>query len=121
MPPVLQVAIGGAIGAALRYLAGAGIARLAAPGFPVAILAVNVIGSFAMGMLAAALARAAPHLAPLLLTGVLGGFTTFSAFSLETVQLIEEGRTGGAALYVALSVGLSVGALALGLALGRAA
>ena len=121
MPPVLQVAIGGAFGAMLRYLAGAGIARVAAPGFPVAILTVNVVGSFAMGVLAVTLSRSAPHLTPLILTGLLGGFTTFSAFSLETVQLIEEGRAGAAALYVALSVLLSVGALALGLMLARAA
>ena len=119
MPAILQVAIGGALGAMLRYLAGAGVARLASSGFPAATLGVNVLGSFAMGVLAVTLARSSPHLAPLLLTGLLGGFTTFSAFSLETVTLIEEGRAGAAALYVAASVLLSIGALAAGLAMAR--
>ena len=122
MPPVLLVAAGGALGAALRYLAGAGVSRLLAPGFPYATLFVNVAGSFAMGVLFIALARAGQaHLSPLLLTGLLGGFTTFSAFSLEAVALMEEGRLIAAALYVGGSVVLSIAALMLGLALGRAA
>lgn len=121
MPPLLQVAIGGAAGASLRYLAGIAAMRLS-PSFPVATLGVNVAGSFAMGLLAAVLGRAGlAHLSPLLLTGVLGGFTTFSAFSLDAVQLWERGQGGQALLYVALSVLLSIGGLVLGLALGRAA
>ena len=119
MLPTLQVAVGGAIGAALRFLIGAQLAR---PGFPVAVLTANVVGSFAMGLLVVWLARRGlTAWQPFLLTGVLGGFTTFSAFSLETVTLIERGQGGHAALYVLLSVGLSVGALALGVWLMRGA
>ena len=122
MPPVLLVAIGGAFGAVLRYLAGAGIARLGAPSFPVATLSVNVVGSFAMGVLFVALTRSGQtHLSTLLLTGLLGGFTTFSAFSLEAVTLMEEGRAMAALAYALLSVILSVAALMLGLAAARAA
>jgi len=111
------VALGGAIGAALRYLTGVGVVRLIGhQEFPLAILAVNVIGSFLMGaFVVAAALRGLTHLSPFVMTGLLGGFTTFSAFSLETVTLIERGAIGQAGLYVALSVGLSIGALMLGL------
>ena len=111
------VALGGAIGAALRYLAGVGVVRLIGhQEFPLAIIAVNVVGSFLMGaFVVAAAQRGLTHLSPLVMTGLLGGFTTFSAFSLETVTLIERGAIGQAGLYVALSVGLSIGALMLGL------
>ena len=82
---VLQVALGGAIGAALRFVSGVGILKLVGHGFPVAIIAVNVIGSFLMGVFVVAAAhRGLTHLSPFVMTGVLGGFTTFSAFSLET-------------------------------------
>jgi CrcB protein len=121
---LLQVAIGGAIGASLRYLAGLGVLRLLGPNapFPVAILMVNVAGSFLMGLFVAAAAqRGLTHLSPLVATGILGGFTTFSAFSLEAVTLYERGAVGLAALYVGASVVLSIGGLLLGLALGRGA
>jgi len=118
---LLQVALGGAIGASLRYLAGIGVLRLVGhTPFPLAILSVNVLGSFLMGLFVAAAAhRGLTHLSPLVATGVLGGFTTFSAFSLEVVTLYERGDLGQAALYVGLSVVLSVGGLMLGLLLGR--
>ncbi|MFV1601838.1 MULTISPECIES: fluoride efflux transporter CrcB [unclassified Phaeobacter] len=118
---VLYVALGGAIGAACRYLAGLGIHRLFGVGeFPAAILAVNVIGSFVMGLFVVAAAhKGLTHLSPFVMTGLLGGFTTFSAFSLETATLIERGALGQAALYVLLSVGLSVGGLFLGLMAAR--
>ena len=118
---VFLVALGGALGAVLRFLAGVGMSRLVgAPAFPVAILAVNVIGSLAMGVFAAASAqRGLGDLNLFVMTGILGGFTTFSAFSLETVSLIERGDFGLAGLYVALSVGLSVGALAVGMVWAR--
>ena len=118
---VSLVALGGAIGAALRYLTGVGIVRLAGHGeFPVAILTVNVIGSFLMGIFVVLAAqRGLTHLSPFVMTGLLGGFTTFSAFSLETMTLIERGQIGLASLYVVLSVGLSVGGLALGLLAAR--
>ena len=115
----LQVALGGAIGASARY----GVNILAGRivhGFPLGTLTVNILGCLAMGLLAAFLAlRGGQHLAPLLLTGVLGGFTTFSAFSLDTLTLWERGATGTALAYVAASVLLSLAAVTAGLALGR--
>mgnify|MGYP001069025856 CR=1 FL=1 len=118
---VSLVALGGAIGASLRYLTGIGLVRLFGhQEFPIAIIAVNVIGSFLMGAFVVAAAhRGLTHYSPFVMTGLLGGFTTFSAFSLETVNLIERGALGQASLYVALSVGVSVGALMLGLLAAR--
>ncbi|UWR11962.1 fluoride efflux transporter CrcB [Sulfitobacter mediterraneus] len=115
------VALGGAVGAALRYLSGVAMMRLTGPQeFPLAILTVNVIGSFLMGVFVVVAAhRGLTHLSPLVMTGLLGGFTTFSAFSLETVTLMERGQIGAAGLYVALSVGLSVAGLMLGLWMAR--
>ncbi|MCP4821654.1 MAG: fluoride efflux transporter CrcB [Shimia sp.] len=121
---VAYVALGGAVGAALRYLVGLGVIRAvgqgAAGGFPVAIITVNVIGSFLMGVFVVTAAhRGLTHLSPLVMTGLLGGFTTFSAFSLETVTLIERGQWGAAGVYVALSVIGSVCALFLGVLIAR--
>jgi CrcB protein len=116
---LLQVALGGAIGSVARFLVTAGTARACLPGFPLGTLAVNVIGSLAMGVLFVLLTREG-RLSPLLMTGVLGGFTTFSAFSLDAVCLWQRGDHGAAALYVALSVALSLAALVLGLAAARA-
>lgn len=108
-----QVALGGAIGSVLRYLA------VAAFGAPWAVAAVNVVGSFAMGFLFTPAGRLG--LSPLLLAGVLGGFTTFSTFSLDTLRLWQSGQTTQAVLYVAGSVGLSLIAVALGAALAKGA
>jgi len=84
--------------------------------FPVAVLTVNVVGSFLMGAFVILAAhRGLTHLSPFVMTGILGGFTTFSAFSLETVNLMERGAFGYAALYVSMSVILSVTGLFLGL------
>ncbi|MGG7643264.1 fluoride efflux transporter CrcB [Rhodovulum sp. YNF3179] len=117
---LLQVALGGAIGAVGRYLTGLAALRLGAGGFPYGTLTVNVIGSLAMGVVFVALtARGADRLAPFLMAGVLGGFTTFSAFSLDTLALWQEGRLIAAMAYVAASVALSLGAVAAGVALGR--
>ena len=109
------------MGASLRWLFGVAMMRVTGPtDFPVAILSVNVIGSFLMGVFVVAAAhRGLTHLSPFIMTGLLGGFTTFSAFSLETMTLIERGQVASASLYVLLSVGLSVGGLALGLLLAR--
>ncbi|NNE52855.1 MAG: fluoride efflux transporter CrcB [Sulfitobacter sp.] len=117
----LLVALGGAIGAALRFLSGTAMLRLTGPQeFPLAILTVNVIGSFLMGLFVVAAAqRGLTHFNPFVMTGILGGFTTFSAFSLETVTLMERGATGAAMLYVIGSVVLSVGGLMLGLWIAR--
>jgi CrcB protein len=118
----LLVAIGGAIGSCLRYGVGMAMLRLVGPGFPLGVLAVNILGSFLMGAFAVlTIERGLAHLNPLVMAGLLGGFTTFSAFSLEAVTLWERGAMGEAALYVGLSVGLSIGALMLGAALVRGA
>ena len=125
MPPPpgpLLVAVGGGCGAACRLYAARAAAR---PGVPpavgrYAITAVNIAGSLALGAL-----TASPGLAPAarlaLGTGFCGGFTTFSTFSVETVQLLERGRLGLAALHAALNVGGGVTACALGMLLAGAA
>lgn len=123
MTHLLLVAAGGAIGASFRHLFGMVAMRLVGTGFPFGTLGVNIIGSFLMGALIAWLAfraeGAGQDLRLFVATGVLGGFTTFSAFSLETVLLWERGEAGLAALYVALSVTLSLAGLMGGLALVR--
>lgn len=115
-----QVALGGALGASGRYLTGMAALRVFGPGFPMGTLIVNILGSFLMGALVVVLARRGGNdMAPFLMTGILGGFTTFSAFSLDAVTLYERGQVGAAAGYVAVSVILSLGALALGLFVAR--
>ncbi|PSL18496.1 fluoride efflux transporter CrcB [Shimia abyssi] len=122
MHSLLYVAFGGAVGAGLRYLVGLGVVRMVGHGFPLAIITVNVIGSFLMGVFVVYAAhRGLNHYSPLVMTGLLGGFTTFSAFSLETVTMIERGQLGAAALYVSISVIGSVAALMLGLWVARGA
>ncbi len=117
---LLQVALGGAIGASLRYLTGVGVFRLFGPGFPLGAITVNIVGSFVMGAFVVYAAnRGATYLAPFVMTGILGGFTTFSAFSLETYTLFERGAVGQAGLYVVLSVVLSVMALVAGIFAAR--
>lgn len=115
------VAMGGALGASLRFLFGVGMMRLTGHlAFPLQIIGVNLIGSFLMGVFVVAAAnRGLTSLSPFVMTGLLGGFTTFSAFSLEAVTLIERGQTGAAALYISLSVVGSILALMLGLWLAR--
>ncbi|MGR3434976.1 MAG: fluoride efflux transporter FluC [Shimia sp.] len=114
---VILVALGGAVGSAARF--GLGLA-LAGPGFPVAVLAANVAGSFLMGLAVVWIGQRAPELGPLVMTGLLGGFTTFSAFSLEAVTLLERGEALAATAYVGLSVLGALVALALGAAVMRA-
>ena len=117
---LIYVALGGALGAVARYLTGMAAVRLMGHGFPWGTLTVNVIGSFLMGVLVVALAEfSATRYAPLLMTGLLGGFTTFSAFSLDAMVLYERGDVTLAAGYVALSVILSLLALAAGVILSR--
>ncbi len=115
-----QVAAGGAIGAVCRYLTGLLAVRTMGHGFPWGTLTVNVIGSFVMGVIVVLLAKKGGNaFAPFLMTGLLGGFTTFSAFSLDAMALFERGQTGVAAGYVGLSVILSLVAIALGLIVTR--
>lgn len=118
---VSLVALGGALGAACRFLVGVFVLRVAGVAeFPLAIITVNVIGSILMGVFVVAAAhKGLTHMSPFIMTGVLGGFTTFSAFSLEAVTLMERGQVAAAGAYVALSVGLSLGGLMLGLWIAR--
>ncbi len=117
---LVQVALGGALGASARYLVNVATMRLAGPGFPWATVIVNVAGSFLMGMLVVALAKTSgTRHAPFLMTGLLGGFTTFSAFSLDTLTLYERGQPGVAAAYVAGSVVLSLAAIVAGIHAAR--
>jgi CrcB protein len=104
--PLISVALGGALGASLRYLFGVGVFRLLGPtSFPVAIIGVNVIGSFLMGaFVVIAAQRGLTHLSPLVMTGFLGGFTTFSAFSLEALMLAQRGAVPAAMAYVGASL-----------------
>ena len=120
------VALGGAVGAVARHQAGRGMTALLGPAavsaFPWATLAVNVVGSLAMGLLAGWLARHGNggESARLLLgVGLLGGFTTFSAFSLELMVLIERGQGSSAFAYAAISVLAGVTALYIGLIVMR--
>lgn len=121
MTAVLQVALGGALGAVLRYLTGIGLIRLFGhTQMPLGVLTVNVAGSFLMGLfIVTAAHRGLTHLSPLVATGILGGFTTFSAFSLEAVTLYERGALGLAALYILANLTLSIAALFAGMALAR--
>ncbi|MBC7143407.1 MAG: fluoride efflux transporter CrcB [Rhodobacteraceae bacterium] len=117
---LLQVALGGALGASARYMTNVAAMRLAGPGFPWGTVAVNVAGSFLMGVIVVVLAhKDATRMAPFLMTGALGGFTTFSAFSLDALTLWERGQTTFAAAYVAGSVILSLAAIVAGMAAAR--
>ena len=116
------VFLGAGIGGALRHGVNVGSARLFGFGFPYGTLIVNVVGSFLMGLLAGYFAfrpGIAQHARLFLTTGILGGFTTFSAFSLDTALLIERHSYGLAAGYMVGSVAASVSALFFGLAVFR--
>lgn len=118
------VMAGGAIGAALRFHLGKAAGRTLGHDWPWGTLGANVIGGIAMGLFAgwlAARSDGGESLRLFVAVGLLGGFTTFSAFSLETLLMIERGETVSAILYVSTSVLLSVGGLAAGLAVMRAA
>lgn len=119
---LVLVGLGGAIGAILRFLAVNSAGRtFGDTAWGTAF--VNVLGSLLMGLFAVAvvhkMGEGGARLSALLMTGVLGGFTTFSAFSLDAFRLYEAGRHGMAAAYVGGSVALSLVALAIGIALGR--
>jgi CrcB protein len=125
MIQVLLVFIGGGLGSVARHGVNVGTSRVFGGAFPLATFVVNVAGSFVMGLLAAWFAFRADlggsqHLRLLLTTGFLGGFTTFSTFSLDTAFLIERDAYGTAFAYVGLSVLLGVAGLFAGLWLVRA-
>ncbi len=118
---IVAIALGGALGAVLRYSVVQTTLRLWGTGFPVGTLVVNVVGSLAMGLAVEWLTTRGMSDAwrGFLTVGLLGALTTFSTFSLDVALLHERGEMALAALYVMLSVCLSVGALFLGLWLGR--
>jgi CrcB protein len=120
---LLYVALGGAVGASLRHLSGLALLRLAGPGFPYGTLFVNILGSLVMGLFIGWLARrsggTSAELRLFVATGVLGGFTTFSAFSLDVANLWQKGQGTLAASYVLASVFFSIMAVFAGLAIAR--
>ncbi len=121
VPPLMLVALGGGLGASLRYLVGQWVAANIGVGLPVGTWMVNILGGFAMGLLAGWLARTGDteELRLLLAVGVLGGFTTFSAFSLEVFSMINRGDIGLAGAYAVSSVAGSVLALMTGVFVSR--
>ena len=122
MTHTLLIALGGALGSALRHLTNQAALRLFGAQFPFGTFTVNLLGSLLMGLLVELVARrfdASTELRLFIATGVLGGYTTFSAFSLDTVALFERGEIGLAALYVVATVALGLIGLAGGLYLGR--
>ncbi|MDS7596963.1 fluoride efflux transporter CrcB [Agrobacterium tumefaciens] len=116
------VATGGAIGSVLRYLVGVWSVRIAGTTFPWGTLVVNVVGSFLIGFLFEFIARrmnASMEMRLFIVTGVLGGFTTFSSFSLDAAALFERGAFSLSAVYVIATLVVSMVAVFAGLALGR--
>ncbi len=123
MSASLQVVVGSALGGLARYWFGLGAAALLGPRLPWGTLAINVLGSFAIGLFATLTAEGGRlaglvGLRPFVMVGLCGGFTTFSAFSLQTVELIQLGESGWALAYVLGSVVLCLLAAAAGLLAG---
>ena len=119
---LLFVALGGALGASCRYGVGVAAAHFGNGQFPWGTFTVNIVGSFLLGMLAAMLTFSwspSPEMKAFLVVGVLGGFTTFSAFSFDVILLIERDRLELAAIYLLGTVAISVGGLFAGLRLTR--
>lgn len=122
MNQVLAIAAGGAVGAVLRFWMSTGVYAIAGRDFPYGTLAVNVLGSLLMGLLTVLLIERlslGPEWRAAILIGVLGGFTTFSTFSIETLNLIESGELLRAVANMLLSVILCVGAAWIGVMAGR--
>ena len=116
------IAVGGAAGSVLRYLVGGALQRAGGLSFPLGTLAVNVIGGLIIGALTQHYMnmQTSPVMRAALITGFCGGFTTFSAFSIETVGLLEGGEYAKAAVYIVLSVSLSIAAAFAGIAAVKA-
>lgn len=121
MQAAFLIFLGGGVGSVLRWLTGLGAARLFGAGFPLGTLAVNLLGCFVMGLFARLLLPAdagGGEARLMLMTGVLGGYTTFSAFALDSASLWMRDASGLALLYIGLTLVGSLGAVALGLWLG---
>ena len=119
---IVAIAAGGALGAVSRHILGAAIMRAVGASFPYGTLAVNVLGCFLMGLLVSLLTyrlQLSMEWRGFLTVGLLGGFTTFSTFSLEGVLLFERGEHVAAAGYLAASVALGIGAVLAGMLLGK--
>ena len=119
---LLLASAGGALGAGARHLVNLGMGRLLGTAFPWGTLTVNIVGSFLMGVLIEYLllrGGTAPEMRTFLATGILGGFTTFSAFSLDVALLMQRKEQGLALLYIAGSVGISIAMLYAGFAVAR--
>lgn len=123
MNAFLMVGAGGALGAMGRYGVGVLVGRMGVTGFPFATMIVNIVGSLAMGLLVGLLAKLLPtwqnEARLFVAVGLLGGFTTFSAFSLDAIVLMERGQMGQALVYIAVSVVFSILALFAGLLIMR--
>ncbi|WP_020401272.1 fluoride efflux transporter CrcB [Kordiimonas gwangyangensis] len=122
MQMLLAVAMGGALGAVSRHYVAGQILRMTGPGFPYGTMVVNILGSLLMGLMITAFAvkfEASQELRGFLTVGLLGGFTTFSTYSLETAMLIERGDWTSAALYAFGSMAVGLVALFAGIWLGR--
>ena len=123
MTPYLLVAIGGAIGSVLRYGAGVAVGSFWRGPFPLDTLLINIAGSLLMGLFVGLMGRLLPpwqnEARLFFAVGVLGGFTTFSSFSLDAIAMIERGDLLPAGLYVVLSVAIAIPALYLGLVVMR--
>ena len=119
---VIQIAIGGALGSVSRYFTGVAFVRILGTGFPYGTMTVNIVGSLLIGILFVVLGGlngdTGRH-APLLITGFLGGFTTFSAYSLDSWLLFQQGRVSEAVTYALGSAILSILAVIAGIALAR--
>jgi CrcB protein len=118
---LLLIAVGGAAGSVLRYLIGGKVQHFAPHGFPLGTLFVNVVGCFLIGVLIRQFMNVQTHnyLRALLMVGFCGGFTTFSAFSMETVGLVEGGDYPRAIAYITLSVLLCLTATFAGMSVAR--
>jgi CrcB protein len=123
MYPYLLVAVGGAIGSMLRYGSGVAVGRVWRDAFPLGTMLVNIVGSLVMGLFVGLMARLLPawqnDARLFFAVGTLGGFTTFSSFSLDAITMLERGDVLPAAIYVLVSVGAGFLALWLGLTVMR--
>ena len=113
------VALGGGLGSVARFWLGGAVARLTGVDFPWGTILINVVGSLLIGLFAGLTTRQGEDLRAFLMAGLCGGFTTFSAFSLQNVELLSDGRIAAAAVNIVVSVLLCTAAAVVGLAIGR--